>query len=151
MRDTWCCRQYPGGLPVGVIHEEHTRDTCRTQRLPGNIIRETRGALGGFREGPVSLGTRDTWHTRMAPGGFSRLGFSGHVALSEGKSEGGSEGGLSGWHSGHVVCSERVAKEVFRSGMFRRGSEGGVRRGFGTRGVFRRWFRKRFRRGFRGS
>src|SRR5438876_2737863 len=61
---------YPGGLLVGVIRdtrrnrsvpgEKHTRDTCRTRRLPGNIIRETCGALGGFREGPVSLvlGTR---------------------------------------------------------------------------------------------
>src|SRR6266540_2293730 len=125
MRDTWCCRQYPGGLPVGVIHEEHTRDTCRTQRLPGNIIRETRGALGGFREGPISLGTRDMWRTRTAPGGFSRLGFPGHVVHSK---------YFRTWSHGlgtrgHVVLSQRSR-------------EYSLGRSLGTRGTFRRFPKK---------
>src|SRR5207253_2356896 len=29
-----------------------------------NYTRWTRGALGGFREGPIGLGTRDTWRAR---------------------------------------------------------------------------------------
>ena len=89
MRDTWRCRWYPGGLPVGVI-----RDTWRNRSMPGkstretrvafggfrgNNIRETRGALGGFREGPIGLGNRDTWRTRTASGVIYWLGYSGHV------------------------------------------------------------------------
>src|SRR5205809_608501 len=44
MRDTWRCRRYPGGLPVGVI-----RDTWRNRSVPGKSTRETRVALEGFR------------------------------------------------------------------------------------------------------
>src|SRR5438105_1519581 len=79
MIDTWLCRRYPGGLPVGVTRdtrrnrsvpgEIHSRDTWRTRRLPvnlhlldsqrtrglpGNTIREDRGALGGFRGIPFA-------------------------------------------------------------------------------------------------
>src|SRR5438128_1491039 len=49
-----------------------------------------------------------------------------------------------------MALSEGVPKEVFRSGMFRRGSEGGFRRGFGTQGILRRKNLKGvFRRDFR--
>src|SRR5437762_13912880 len=124
MIDTWLCRWYPGGLLVGVTRdtrrnrsvpgEIHSQDTWRTRRVArgdfrGSVIRETRGALGGFREGSICLGTRGhvslsegTWGVveespgwalgvgsgtrgalaRHPRGGLSRLQHSGQVALS---------------------------------------------------------------------
>src|SRR5204863_113857 len=136
MIDTWLCRWYPGGLLVGVTRdtrrnrsvpgEIHSQDTWRTRRVPGgvfrgSVIRETRGALGGFREGSICLGIR------------------GHVTCSDGWSEGGFERGFSvgfgkapkgflGRASGTRGTLRRAPKGVFRGGMsrrgFRRGSSG---------------------------
>src|SRR5438876_12124029 len=104
MRDTWRCRRYLGGLPVGV-----TRDTWRNRSVP----REAHAGHVSHSEASGEYHSRNSRRTRRLPGGFYRLGYSGHVALSEGKSEGGSEGGAFG-----VAFGTR--------GVLRKGCEGGL-------------------------
>src|SRR5438132_9575719 len=96
MRDTWHCRRYPGGLPVGVA-----RDTWRNRSVPGNSTRETRVALGGFRG--ISF-AKLAAHSE-ASGRVLSVGYSGHVAYSHSTRR-----ILSAWHSvwafpGHVERS----------------------------------------------
>src|SRR6266508_558143 len=80
MIDTWLCRRYPGGLPVGV-----TRDTRRNRSVPGEIhSRDT----WRTRRLPVNLHSLDSRRTRGLPGGSYVLGYSGHVAGSKSIREG---------------------------------------------------------------
>src|SRR5438128_2527341 len=140
--DAFACEQHPGGIPA--------RHTWRIRVHPGFSwmrSRDTRRTRVISRGNSRREGPRDTWLARRAPGcglrfrhsgtggelgrhpeGFSRLGYSGHVSLSE--ASGGSitrrtrgalgsfrEGPMYGY-SGHVSLSEAKSERGGSKGGF---------------------------------